>query len=642
VIQIKECDLQVRDARPSEEWLAVTLVILLATVGLFHAGVVVALFLSNSGSPTDIHSSAAALVVLHAHLRDPGQAWSEPINVAPLWFWFSEATIVALTAATMTATLRRLQTKSRKGMGVRPNAGIARTTELRRLWVRRPTSGRLTIGKVGRRLLATEPQTSLAVIGPTGCGKTAGFAIPAILEWNGPIIATSVKTDLIDATIAHRRQVGSVLIFDPTSCTAMPAADWSPLHSCKTWVGAQQMAAWMCEAAQSRLDTLSDGDYWYAQARKALAPYLLAAAIGDATMSDVVTWIDNQEEDCVAAILRDASSADAALRRMANSSDFQDRLALIEKEVIVDVVADMRHWFETSEPHFQKFATLDVSEWPTVFQAQLQERVRSEALTVAMEDAELNLATSTEHREHLAPLASLRSLWAKDQRLRDSVFATVENVVAPYAQLPQPVADHDRIDFTKWLTGNNTIYVVASSHEQARLRPILTTFVQQAVRAAFDAAVKNGGSLPMPCLTMLDEAGNIAPLRDLPAYASTARSHNISIVTVWQDLAQVRAIYRDRAQTVLNNHRAKLFGSGIADDQTLEYVSKIIGDVPHKERNTSRDTSSDRRTISEHTSFRRAAPIDELRRMDHSQALLVYGADVPALVKLRPWYEVHG
>ena len=36
---------------------------------------------------------------------------------------------------------------------------------------------------------------------------------------------------------------------------------------------------------------------------------------------------------------------------------------------------------------------------------------------------------------------------------------------------------------------------------------------------------------------MLDEAGNIAPLRDLPGYASTARSHGISLVTVWQDLA---------------------------------------------------------------------------------------------------------
>ena len=60
---------------------------------------------------------------------------------------------------------------------------------------------RLTIGRCDGRLLACEPQASLAVIGPTGCGKTAGFAIPALLEWRGPIIATSVKTDLIEATV---------------------------------------------------------------------------------------------------------------------------------------------------------------------------------------------------------------------------------------------------------------------------------------------------------------------------------------------------------------------------------------------------------------------------------------------------------
>jgi type IV secretion system protein VirD4 len=628
-----------RDARSSEEWIATGLLLLIAVVALFHFGVIVALRLSNSSSSTDMQSSSAALVQLHRHLGDPGDAWVEPIELNAACFWVSELCLMALIAGVAAGTSRQLRMRSRKGVGVRPNAGIARSWDLRKFCVRRPTLGRLTIGRVGRRLLATEPQTSLAVIGPTGCGKTAGFAIPALLEWSGPIIATSVKTDLIDATIGHRRNVGKVFVFDPTSCTALTAAEWSPLHSCETWAGAQQMAAWMCEAAQSRLDTLSDGDYWYAQARKALAPYLFAAAIGGASMADIAAWIDNQEEERVAAILRNASSTDASLQQVANSAEYRLRLAAIEKEVSVDVVAEMRRWFETAEPHFRKFAKQEPSEWPTVFQAQMQERVAEESRAIAQEDAESTLAASNAHREHLMPLTSLRSLWGKDQRLRDSVFATVENVVAPYAQLHQPPADAERINFSEWLSGNNTIYVVASSHEQARLRPVLTTFVQQAVRAAFDKAIKNGGLLPLPCLTLLDEAGNIAPLRDLPSYASTARSHNISLVTVWQDLAQIRSIYRDRAQTVLNNHRAKLFGSGIADDHTLEYVSKLIGDVPHKERNTSRDASGSQRTISEHTSFRRAAPIDELRRMDRSQALLVYGAELPALVKLRPWYE---
>ena len=175
----------------------------------------------------------------------------------------------------------------------------------------------------------------------------------------------------------------------------------------------------------------------------------------------------------------------------------------------------------------------------------------------------------------------------------------MENVLTGYAD-PDVGRRRRRLrrsTSTSGSSGDNTIYVVATAHEQARLRPVLTVLVQQAIRAAYDtAAATTGGRLPHPCLVLLDEAGNTAPLPDLPGYASTARSHGITLVTVWQDLAQLRAIYRDRAQTVLNNHRAKLFGTGIADDATLDYVSRLIGDERRTERNLSGDLDGGRRT----------------------------------------------
>ena len=115
-------------------------------------------------------------------------------------------------------------------LGVPADAGFARRRDLRRLTVGRADAGRVTLGRAGRRLLAAEPQASLAVIGPTGCGKTAGFAIPALLEWEGPVIATSVKADLLDATVAHRQRRGKVWIYDPTGAAGhAPRPSWSPL-----------------------------------------------------------------------------------------------------------------------------------------------------------------------------------------------------------------------------------------------------------------------------------------------------------------------------------------------------------------------------------------------------------------------------
>ncbi len=59
-----------------------------------------------------------------------------------------------------------------------------------------PPPGRLVLGRAGRRLVAAEPAQSVIVFGPTQSHKTSGFAVPALLEWSGPVLAASVKTDL--------------------------------------------------------------------------------------------------------------------------------------------------------------------------------------------------------------------------------------------------------------------------------------------------------------------------------------------------------------------------------------------------------------------------------------------------------------
>ena len=49
-----------------------------------------------------------------------------------------------------------------------------------------------------------------------------------------------------------------------------------------------------------------------------------------------------------------------------------------------------------------------------------------------------------------------------------------------------------------------------------------------------------GRPLDPPLLVVLDEAAHIAPLPELDGLAATCASHGIQIVTIWQDLAQVR------------------------------------------------------------------------------------------------------
>ncbi|MGH9007928.1 MAG: type IV secretory system conjugative DNA transfer family protein, partial [Acidimicrobiales bacterium] len=74
--------------------------------------------------------------------------------------------------------------------------------------------GRIHIGVTTGRALAhpvwTERSQSVAVVGPTQSGKTSAIAIPAILGWDGPVVAVSVKTDLVADTVRWRRRLGTV------------------------------------------------------------------------------------------------------------------------------------------------------------------------------------------------------------------------------------------------------------------------------------------------------------------------------------------------------------------------------------------------------------------------------------------------
>ena len=154
------------------------------------------------------------------------------------------------------------------------------------------------------------------------------------------------------------------------------------------------------------------------------------------------------------------------------------------------------------------------------------------------------------------------------------------------------------------------------------------------IRAAYEAALVAGHPLDPPLLVVIDEAANVAPLADLDELASTAASHGVQLITVWQDLAQLNARYTTRAASVINNHRAKLFCSGISDVATLEHAGQLAGEADV----LSTSNTYDRHGYSGRThssTYRRLLPSDALRRMPPGQAVLIYGSLPPVKIRLR-------
>ncbi len=395
-------------------------------------------------------------------------------------------------------------------------------------------------------MIAAERSQSVIVFGPTQSFKTSGFAVPAILDWEGPVVASSVKTDLIEHTIGFRRTLGSVTCFDPSGATGLGSAGWSPLRASRTWPGARRAAAGLTEVAKSTVGTMSDGDFWYATAAKMLAPLLFAAASGRRDMDDVVRWVDTQEEREILELLGEAGIPEA--------------------------------------------------------------------------------------------LHAARATFGKEERQRSSIYTTVETILEPFAHGQGAVDSIGSVDPMRLVAGSNTLYLCAPAHDQKRLTPLFVSVLREVVEHVFEVGARTGLPLDPPLLLVLDEAANIAPLSDLDALASTAAGHGMQLVTIWHDLAQLKARFGARATTVVNNHRSKLFLSGISDPTTLDYASHLIGDEEVLLPATTRGGQGGPSTTHS-TAARRLAPPDELRRIPPGEGVLIYGDLPPARLRLRTWFD---
>jgi type IV secretory pathway TraG/TraD family ATPase VirD4 len=138
-------------------------------------------------------------------------------------------------------------------------------------------------------------------------------------------------------------------------------------------------------------------------------------------------------------------------------------------------------------------------------------------------------------------------------------------------------------------------------------------------------------------LVVLDEAANIAPVPNLDEIASTGIGQGIQLLTVFQDLAQVRTRYGTRAATIINNHPVKVFATGISDPETLDYIKRVIGEGEFRQRSETA-AGQGRGSFTEASTYRELAPANVVREAQPGSALLINGNKPLARLSLRPWF----
>jgi type IV secretion system protein VirD4 len=554
---------------------------------------------------------------------EPGSAWPASARsgiAGPVAYWSATVlvAVVIIGAAVVVWGWWRRLAGGRRRLGVDAHARFATRRELRPLLISAPVPGRFVFGRWGNRLVATENRrwaprsrsaahrmvdrvtggslssrdgdmTSIAICGPTRCGKTSQCAVPGLLDWAGPAVVLSVKRDLMDATITRRRKLGSIRVFDPggllknslnSHITIEPeeVARWSPLRTAHTATGmkkaGESLAAWTPKAGV-------DGgmDFWATQGKLLFTGLLGAAALSpNPSMLELAGWV-------------------------------------------FDMVRPSTHY------------PCDPQE---ILNRKLQDP-----------DPQVREAADSAIR-HLNSIWN-----KPDDRILASVYSTAQTVCDPWldpnvvaatdlhAGAGDPGTGWVDLD---WLMNTgpegdmaNTLYLLVSQDDYKRLAPVLAGLISDLKGQVYEWDME-GREMPAPLLMLIDEAGNI-PLSWLPEVSSTCVGLGIQLVTIWQSLAQIHESYGKRADILLTNHATKLFFPGASDDATLGYASKIVGEESIERRSWSRDVGGAKRSISGQESREPLVPYFLTRLPTYGSALLIHSNLPPAHIQGRKWWR---
>jgi type IV secretion system protein VirD4 len=138
----------------------------------------------------------------------------------------------------------------------------------------------------------------------------------------------------------------------------------------------------------------------------------------------------------------------------------------------------------------------------------------------------------------------------------------------------------------------------------------------------YQADFNYGGRLPVHVTFMLDEFSNVALPDDYCSLLSTMRSREISSVIIIQNLAQIKALFKDTWETIPGNCDTLVYLGG-NEQSTHEYISKLLGKATIDKKSTGESRG---RQGSSSRNFdvlgREIMTPDEVRKMDNSKCLI--------------------
>ena len=432
-------------------------------------------------------------------------------------------------------------------------------------------------------------EDTVAIVGPPRIsGKTAGIVIPQAAMWDGALVTTSTKPDVLHFTAPRRQELaerhgGRIYVYAPTAAGPVEGIEpmrWSPLAGCEDPLIAAARVDALVQVANVGKN-VENADHWRSGAARILRAYFLAAAHHPTHAGDfalVTRWISLQEFNEPLTILTNL--------RVEGAQDWAADLLGI---------AQRTNDKERSSFFAAASTSLKVTAIPRVLRScsatdiDPEEFIRTRSTLYVISPSEL--------QTQLAPLCA----------------ALVESIVYAAYRL------HDAYGRPR------TSAVAATVRFASNLWRLVTG--QQPLPAA-DA------EWPARLLLQLDELTNIAPVPSLESIVSQGAGRGVLICWIVQSLAQLRNRYGDAtADAIWSASTCKVVFGGLADGPTLDHISRLIGDhkVPTRTVNTG---AEGKQTVTRGHEWRPRLAPSQLRELRRKWAVLLYHHRKPVAVRV--------
>ncbi|TNJ65308.1 type IV secretory system conjugative DNA transfer family protein [Paenibacillus hemerocallicola] len=189
----------------------------------------------------------------------------------------------------------------------------------------------------------------------------------------------------------------------------------------------------------------------------------------------------------------------------------------------------------------------------------------------------------------------------------------------------------DELDLSVMGTEKTALFAVIPDNDSSFNFIVGMLYTQLFQCLMYEADYRHGGRLPVHVHFVMDEFANVALPTEFDKLLSTMRSREISVSIILQNLAQLKALYKDEWESIVGNCDLFLYLGG-NEQSTHKYVSELLGKET-LDTNTyglSKGRSGSYSINYQQTGRELLTP-DEVRLLDNRYAILFIRGELPVL-----------